>query len=121
MDDVPTLTAAELGALLARAEEHVDYLRRTGLRLDFHFDWTTALVSVCRQALSQVAEIERLNLEAGQLRSLCLQLEIARDERDAYRADLDEIGRLIGCGHLEDGLARCVRDALEKAKEIPCP
>ncbi len=107
------LTSAEFEDLAAKCDRH----GASGAAPCLWINWPETLAFVCRQALAQAAEIERLNLESGQLRTLCLQLEVARDERDAYLRDLKEIGRLIGCGHVEDGLARCVRDALEKAKE----
>ncbi len=107
------LTSAELEDLAAKCDRH----GASGAAPCLWINWPETLAVVCRQALAQAKEIERLNLEDGQLRNLCLQLEVARDERDAYRQDLEEIGQIISCGHVEDGLARCVRDALEKAKE----
>ncbi len=107
------LTSAELEDLAAKCDRH----GKSGSPPCLWINWPQTLAFVCRQALAQAAEIERLSLESGQLRTLCLRLEVARDERDAYRQDLEDIGRMIGCGHVEDGLARCVRDALEKSKE----
>ncbi len=111
------LSATELADLAAKCDRH----GASGAAPCLWINWPQTLAFVCRQALAQAAEIERLSLESGQLRTLCLQLEVDRDERDAYRQDLEEIGRLIGCGHIEDGLARCVRDALAKAEGKPCP
>ncbi len=42
--------------------------------------------------------------------------EFDRDRADNYERDLREIGRLIGCDHLDDGLARCIADAIEGKK-----
>lgn len=52
------------------------------------------------------AEVSRLNAE----------LETAEAEREAYRLDLQEIGNIIGCGHISEGLARCVRDLVDTPK-----
>jgi hypothetical protein len=62
------------------------------------------------EAARNKEELERLATENGRLRNLCRQLESACDERDEMAADLREIGKAIGCGHIEDGLAHCVRD-----------
>ncbi len=107
------LSAAELADLAAKCDRH----GASGGAPCLFINWPQTLAFVCRQALAQAVEIDQLNLENGQLRNLCLQLEVTHDERDAYRQDLEDIGRMVGCGHVEDGLARCVRDALKKAKE----
>ncbi len=109
------LTAAELEDLAAKCDRH----GASGGAPCLFINWPETLAFVCRQALAKAKEIERLSLESGQLRTLCLQLEVARDERDAYRQDLEEIGQIISCGHVEDGLARCVRDVLAKAESKP--
>ena len=40
------------------------------------------------------------------------------EQRDRYQADLQDIGRMIGCDHIDDGLARCVRETLEPALDL---
>ncbi len=50
------------------------------------------------------------------LRDLCRRHEADRDRADAYERDLTEIGRILGCNHLADGLVRCVSD-LAAARE----
>ncbi len=39
--------------------------------------------------------------------------EVAAQERDAYRRDLEDIGRILGCDHVHDGMARCVRSVVQ--------
>lgn len=62
--------------------------------------------------------VESLGLENTRLRILCRELEIARDERDGYLRDLEDIGRTLGCNHIGDGLARCVRAKQEDAHAL---
>lgn len=47
----------------------------------------------------------------------CLSICVA-DERDDCLRDLKEIGRMLGCDHVHDGLAPCVRDVLNERDEL---
>lgn len=62
--------------------------------------------------------IMALAADNARLRLLCQQLELARDERDSLLADHEEIGRVLGCNHIGDGLARCVRDLAAQLDEL---
>jgi hypothetical protein len=70
------------------------------------------------ERMEAIARAEAAEMGAARLRNLCLTLEVARDERDAYLRDLEQIGREIGCGHLEDGLSRCVADVVERVERL---
>lgn len=48
------------------------------------------------------------------LRELARKHETDRDRADAYELDLTEIGKVLGCNHLDDGLERCVSDVVEQ-------
>ena len=61
-------------------------------------------------------EMQALREENALLRALCRQHEIDRDTKDYYERLLTEIGRKIGCNHLDDRLPQCVEDAIDNAR-----
>ena len=61
---------------------------------------------------AQARELGQLRDENGQLRSLVMKLEHERDLRAQYEQYLRDIGRLIGCDHLDDRLPSCVKKAI---------
>ena len=68
MNDQKPMSPAELETLAAKVEEHGEFLKATGQRLDF--DWPGALTRVCRQAVGQLAEMERLRQYVTALRTI---------------------------------------------------
>lgn len=71
-------------------------------------------------------EAAALRDENDRLIELVREADFVKDQRDAYLSDLEEIGKIIGCGHIAEGLARCVRERIEEAAladgkgEKPC-
>lgn len=59
---------------------------------------------------SENPELEALRHENSLLRDLARTHEVDRDAKDYYERLLTEIGKAIGCGHLDDRLPSCVSD-----------
>ena len=61
-------------------------------------------------------ELQALRDENVRLRELVRTHEIDRDVKEFYERLLTEIGRIIGCGHIDERLPSCVQDAIEKGR-----
>lgn len=59
MSDKP-LSTAELESLALKCDEHTEFLACQGARPAWGFDFPGTLARVCRQALAQAGEVERL-------------------------------------------------------------
>ena len=62
-------------------------------------------------------EIEALRHENELLRNLCQSHELDRDAKEYYERLLTDIGKSIGCGHIDDRLPSCVDNAMSESKE----
>ena len=63
-------------------------------------------------------KIKALEHENALLRELVRQSEPDREAKETYERYLIEIGKMIGCGHLDDRLPSCVADAIDSAKQF---
>ena len=62
-------------------------------------------------------EIASLKEENSRLRDLVRQHEIDRDAKEYYERLLAEIGKSIGCGHIDDRLPSCVGDVIRDGND----
>ncbi len=76
-----------------------------------------AYTAAIRVLLSRVRELEGHNRtlikENSLLRAMAPSHEVDRERAEAYEKELKEIGRIIGCDHIHDGIARCVAHLLD--------
>lgn len=63
-------------------------------------------------------ELESLREENALLRNLARQHEVDRDTKEYYERLLTDIGKSIGCGHLDDRLPSCVSEAVEGPRHM---
>lgn len=63
-------------------------------------------------------ELQALREENQHLRELARTHEIDREAKDFYERLLTEIGKSIGCGHLDERLPACVSEAVSKKSEL---
>lgn len=63
-------------------------------------------------------EVMLLREENKHLRRLLMEYEIQWETKNYYERILEEIGRTIGCGHLDDNLPKCVVHAIACAAGI---
>lgn len=59
-------------------------------------------------------EVDTLRSEQSLVRDIIRKYELDAERADRYEADLKEIGRMIGCDHIDEGLSRCVREVLNR-------
>lgn len=57
----------------------------------------------------------RLALAEGKVLSLERELELERAVSRKRLEELVEVGKVVGCDHADDGLARCVREVIGRA------
>lgn len=60
-----------------------------------------------------VSDAERWKRECEHVRSIASKLDIKADDADRYERWLLEIGRAIGCQHLDEQLPNCVIQHLQ--------
>lgn len=62
-------------------------------------------------------ELQALRDENARLRELVRTHEIDRDSKEFYERLLTEIGRIIGCGHIDERIPSCVENIVNERND----
>ena len=103
------ITAKELAKEIIAIVEH--YKNYSG---DFHDE---RLRQVAAKLEPLVSDAERWKSECESVRSIANRYEIRADDADRYEQWLLDIGRAIGCQHLDEQLPNCVIQHLQGDQE----
>lgn len=76
-----------------------------------------AIQSVAAKIESLVSDAERWKSECEAVRSLVIKYELRAEDADRYEQWLLDIGRAIGCQHLDEQLPNCVIQHLQGDQE----
>jgi len=76
-----------------------------------------AIQSVAAKIEPLVSDAERWKSECEAVRSLVIKYELRAEDADRYEQWLLDIGRAIGCQHLDEQLPNCVIQHLQGDQE----
>lgn len=75
------------------------------------------VIAALREELARVkGELTAREHEVSRMRDMIRETEHERELLERYGRELDEIGRVMGCDHKDDGYMRCIRDHFDTAE-----
>ena len=71
-----------------------------------------------QQLAAATQESSGFKAESEAIRRLAREQDLKIDQLDSYERWLTDIGKAIGCGHIDDRLPRCVEEVVEDFRSI---